>query len=215
MSISKLITIVEICMLVDLGRLKLTDTIDKYFPEYKNITIDELLSHTSGIDSNWDPTTDIYKSSRNRHVGKKIQSYNNYGYFLLSYIVDEIYGAKKLLSRVAQRCRIKWRITCSHDIPIGAYGIYMSSRDLCKFAERYTKLLTPKTLKQAKKYMLKYKIGKTSACGYDGSSGQYLIITKNHILVSLRQPKENDYNNMSAWDLTPVMQDIFNAISRT
>src|SRR6185503_15064112 len=51
-SITKMFTAVMILQLVDEGKLKLTDTLDKYFasvPNANKITIAHLLSHRSGI----------------------------------------------------------------------------------------------------------------------------------------------------------------------
>ncbi|MBR1905666.1 MAG: serine hydrolase [Clostridiales bacterium] len=51
-SVSKTFTAVAILQLAEKGKLKLDDTVDKYFPEYetgKKITIDHLLHMSSGI----------------------------------------------------------------------------------------------------------------------------------------------------------------------
>src|SRR5215469_15273243 len=51
-SITKMFTAVMILQLVEDGKLKLTDTLDKFFPQIpnaKNITIVQILSHRSGI----------------------------------------------------------------------------------------------------------------------------------------------------------------------
>lgn len=50
-SASKTLTAAAILLLKDQGKLKLTDTIQKFFPDfpYKNITIQLLLSHRSGL----------------------------------------------------------------------------------------------------------------------------------------------------------------------
>ena len=62
-SVSKQFTATGILLLMDKGKLKLTDSLRQYFPElpYSNITIYHLLTHTSGLPDymevvmkNWD-----------------------------------------------------------------------------------------------------------------------------------------------------------------
>lgn len=56
-SITKTFTATAILKLVELGKLSLNDTFDKFFKNYPNgkeITIYHLLSHTSGIPNWWD-----------------------------------------------------------------------------------------------------------------------------------------------------------------
>src|SRR2546428_5512783 len=51
-SITKMFTAMMILQLVEEGKLKLTDTLDKFFPQIPNaqkITIAQILSHRSGI----------------------------------------------------------------------------------------------------------------------------------------------------------------------
>ena len=50
-SVSKQFTAAAIMQLKEQGKIKLTDTVNFYFPEfpYKNITIKNLLNHTSGL----------------------------------------------------------------------------------------------------------------------------------------------------------------------
>jgi len=58
-SVTKVFTALLVYQLIDEGKLQLNSTLDKYFPTIKNantITIENLLSHTSGIYSvtDWD-----------------------------------------------------------------------------------------------------------------------------------------------------------------
>lgn len=56
-SITKIFTATAILKLVDMGKLSLSDNINMFFPEYpngKNISVYQLLSHTSGIPNWWD-----------------------------------------------------------------------------------------------------------------------------------------------------------------
>src|SRR5687768_11937709 len=53
-SITKMFTAVMVMQLVEEGKLKLTDTLDKFYPQIPNaakITIEQMLSHRSGIHS--------------------------------------------------------------------------------------------------------------------------------------------------------------------
>jgi CubicO group peptidase (beta-lactamase class C family) len=52
-SVSKPITGTAVLMLIEQGKLKLTDSVDHFFPEfpYKGITIEMLLSHRSGLNN--------------------------------------------------------------------------------------------------------------------------------------------------------------------
>jgi CubicO group peptidase (beta-lactamase class C family) len=96
-----------IFQLVEEGKLKLTDTLDKFFPQIPNaarITIGQILAHRSGIhnleaDGSWgkQPRTKEEMVARiaqgqpdfepdSRHL------YSNTGYHLLGYIVEKVGG---------------------------------------------------------------------------------------------------------------------------
>lgn len=107
---TKAITATAIMQLAEKGKLKLTDTLNKYIPDYprgKEITIKELLTHSSGIPdylndfevnnifySNYTPT-EIIKLFKNRPLKFKPGSqfsYSNSGYVLLGYIIEKVSG---------------------------------------------------------------------------------------------------------------------------
>ncbi|TYA74276.1 serine hydrolase [Seonamhaeicola marinus] len=108
-SITKQFTAVAILMLEERGKLKVTDTITKYIPDYpmgsQPITIHHLLNHTSGIKSytsiptlrhiikNETSTTDLIDFFKNQPTdflpGEKYK-YNNSGYILLGYIIEVV-----------------------------------------------------------------------------------------------------------------------------
>lgn len=110
-SISKMFTAIMILQLVDEGKLKLTDTLDKFLPEVPNakkITIQQILSHRSGIPNvrrgqnaqgnvNTTPMTKeehlalIVKASPDFEPGTK-SLYSNSGYFLLGLIIEKVTG---------------------------------------------------------------------------------------------------------------------------
>lgn len=123
-SITKMFTATMIFQLVEERKLKLTDTLDKFFPQIPNagkITIAHILAHRSGIH---DVTEDrdfrslrrspitkdkmldfIAKSKPDFEPGTKY-AYSNSGYFLLGYIVEKLTG-KSYQENLKQRITLK------------------------------------------------------------------------------------------------------------
>ena len=108
-SITKTFTAVMILQLVEEGKLKLTDTLDKFFPQVPNaqkITILQILSHRSGIpnvsrdQATWKPGEPVTKNEMLALIVKGIpefepgtrNSYSNSGYFLLGLILEKLTG---------------------------------------------------------------------------------------------------------------------------
>lgn len=110
-SITKQFTATAILMLADEGRLKLEDDITVYLPDYpthgKKISIEHLLTHTSGIVSYTNRPGFGANMGRDMTVDAMIASfkdeplefdpgarykYNNSGYFLLGAIVEKVSG---------------------------------------------------------------------------------------------------------------------------
>ena len=110
-SITKMYTATMILQLVEEGKLKLTDTLDKFFPQVPNaqkITIAQILAHRSGIPNvrrdrnsqanvNTTPITKdemlalIVKATPDFEPDTK-HSYSNSGYFLLGLILEKLTG---------------------------------------------------------------------------------------------------------------------------
>lgn len=109
-SVSKQFTAASILILAERNQLKLTDTITKFFPNFpfKNITIKQLLNHTSGLpkyfwiaEHEWDqkhpPSNsemiNFMETSSTASMffrpGRKFD-YSNTGYFVLASIVEKI-----------------------------------------------------------------------------------------------------------------------------
>lgn len=121
-SITKQFTAVAILMLADEGKLALTDDITRFLPDYptqgKKITIEHLLTHTSGIQSYTGKPAYMETMAMDFTVNQMIDGfkndpmlfapgerfdYNNSGYFLLGAIIEKISGqsyAKFLEQRI-------------------------------------------------------------------------------------------------------------------
>jgi CubicO group peptidase (beta-lactamase class C family) len=126
-SVSKQITAVIVLREVQNGRLKLDDEITKYLPKldstkYKNITIHQLLNHSSGISTlnaslEFKPGTDFY--------------YSNTGYNLLGEIVEKtskksfdelvliLFKEAKMLNSTTANLYSKGSLVCGYDGKIG------------------------------------------------------------------------------------------------
>jgi D-alanyl-D-alanine carboxypeptidase len=110
-SVTKQFTAVAILMLADEGKLSVSDEITKYLPDFptrgKRITIEHLLTHTSGI-RGYTEMPDFQKTINervsvnamiDRFKNEQLQfdpgtrwSYSNSGYFLLGAIVEKVSG---------------------------------------------------------------------------------------------------------------------------
>lgn len=108
-SITKQFTSTAVLMLVDEGKIKLDDDITVYLPDYpthgKKISIEHLLTHTSGIvsytskdntDRPKDPTVqqmiDTFKNDPLEFAPGSRYKYNNSGYYLLGAIIEKVSG---------------------------------------------------------------------------------------------------------------------------
>lgn len=120
-SITKQYTAVGIMILVDQGKLTINDEITKHLPDYptqgKKITIENLLTHTSGIkgytsmpafrsimhtDMTVAAMIDFFKNEPFEFEPGTRYTYRNSGYFLLGAIIEKISG-KSYADFVAQQ----------------------------------------------------------------------------------------------------------------
>jgi CubicO group peptidase (beta-lactamase class C family) len=110
-SITKQFTAVSILMLVQEGKLGLQDEITKFLPDYptqgRKITVEHLLTHTSGIQSYTDlpewlslwrkdftlkELIDLFKEKPMQFEPGERWAYNNSGYILLGAVIEKISG---------------------------------------------------------------------------------------------------------------------------
>ena len=110
-SLTKQFTAVAILQLVESGKLALTDPITKFIPDYptqgKSITIEHLLTHTSGIQSYTDKPSFLTSMRADLTPAELIASfrndpmkfdpgeqwaYNNSGYILLGHLIEQLSG---------------------------------------------------------------------------------------------------------------------------
>ena len=110
-SVSKQFTAMGILMLMEKGKLSLTDTLRKFFPQlpYKGVTIQNLLTHTSGLpdymsamENKWDHKKIAFNDDMINFLasekiparfapGKKFE-YSNTGYAILASIIQKVSG---------------------------------------------------------------------------------------------------------------------------
>jgi len=127
-SVTKMFTAVMIFQLVENGKLKLSDTLDKFYPQIPNankITIAQMLAHRSGIHNftkdrdfrSWKmnaKTEDemlaiIAKGKPVFEPGEKTE-YSNSGFVLLGYIVEKVGGKpyrEALKERITSKIGLK------------------------------------------------------------------------------------------------------------
>jgi CubicO group peptidase (beta-lactamase class C family) len=124
-SITKMYTAVMIFQLVEEGKLKLTDTLDKFFPQIPNasrITIAQILHHRSGIhdleaDGSWgkqprtkDEVVARIAQGQPDFEPDAMHRYSNAGYVLLGYVLEKAGGkphSEALKERITSKIGLK------------------------------------------------------------------------------------------------------------
>lgn len=104
-SISKPITAIAVMILFEKGLIDVNDHLSKYIPDipvtWNDITIHQLLTHTSGLahqpedmdtkhNLTIEETLEIYQSLPLVHEPGTAMSYSNMGYFVLSIIIEKV-----------------------------------------------------------------------------------------------------------------------------
>lgn len=127
-SITKISTAVVIFQLIEEGKLSLENKLSEYFPTIKNaenITIANMLNHTSGIydflqwkeyyakkekDFTQDELLDLIKQGKPEFKVGKESSYSNSNYLLLGFIIEKITGksfAENVKTRIIDKTGLK------------------------------------------------------------------------------------------------------------
>ena len=144
-SITKTFTAVMVMQLVEEGKLKLTDTLDKFYPQIPNaskITIEQMLSHRSGIHSftsdpdfpTWlmNPKTqaelvEIIAKGKPDFEPDAKYTYSNPNFLLLGYIVEKV-------GKQPYQTALKERITSK----IGLQDTYLGGKTNVKNNETFS-----------------------------------------------------------------------------
>jgi CubicO group peptidase (beta-lactamase class C family) len=147
-SVSKQFTAALVLKLVDRGKVALTDSIGRHLtglrPEWRAITIEQLLNHTSGLPrdfidlkrvaENLSGDALIAMAARDTLVSKPgtVYAYSNTGYMLLGALVEKLYGkpyAAVLRDEVAKPLGLKSLGVCD-DVASGHAAVgYIRSSD--------------------------------------------------------------------------------------
>ena len=139
-SITKMFTAAMILQLVDEGKLKLTDTLDKFLPQVPNakkITILQILLHRSGIpnvrrEQNAQGNVNTIPMTKDEHLALIVKAtpdfepdtkslYSNSGYFLLGLIIEKLTGKSyeaALQEKIATRIALKDTYTATGNIDV-------------------------------------------------------------------------------------------------
>jgi CubicO group peptidase (beta-lactamase class C family) len=133
-SITKMYTAIMVFQLVEEGKLKLTDTLDRFFPQIPNakkITIAQILNHRSGVpgiqpDGSWGRQA----RTKDELVARIAQGqplfepdtkhqYSNEGYILLGQIVEKVAG-KPYQDALTERITSKIGLKDTYYLAIGS-----------------------------------------------------------------------------------------------
>jgi CubicO group peptidase (beta-lactamase class C family) len=128
-SVTKTFTAALILQLVDEKKLKLTETLDKFLPQIPNakkITIEQILSHHSGIpnvrrEQNAQGNVNTLPMTKEEHLSLIVKAapdfepgakslYSNSGYFILGLIIEKITGKsyeEVLQEKIAKKIGLK------------------------------------------------------------------------------------------------------------
>ena len=139
-SITKMFTAAMILQLVEEGKLKLTDTLDKFFPQVPNarkITIVQILAHRSGIpnvrrEQSSQGNVNTTPMTKDEHLALIVKAtpdfepdtkplYSNSGYFLLGLIIEKVTGKsyeEALQAKIASKIGLKDTYTATGNIDV-------------------------------------------------------------------------------------------------
>lgn len=151
-SVTKQFTASAILQLVAAGKISLQDEITRFIPDYptqgKKITVEQLLNHTSGVQSytemeEWTPEiqkkdftpaglVDFFKNKPMQFEPGTQYNYNNSGYILLGYIIEKVSGmsyADYLAKKVFPAAGLKHTFYETQPRPIAGWAEGFSQGD--------------------------------------------------------------------------------------
>lgn len=139
-SITKMFTAAMILQLVEEGKLKLTDALDKFLPQIPNakkITILQILAHRSGIpnvrrEQNAQGNVNTTPMTKDEHLALIVKAtpdfepdtkplYSNSGYFILGLIIEKLTGKSyeaALQEKIATKIGLKDTYTATGNIDV-------------------------------------------------------------------------------------------------
>ena len=139
-SITKMFTAAMIFQLVEEGKLKQTETLDKFFPQIPNankITIAQILAHRSGIpnvrrEQNSQRNVNTIPMTKDEHLALIVKAtpdfepdtkslYSNSGYFLLGFIIEKVTGKsyeEALRQRITAKIGLRDTYTATGNIDV-------------------------------------------------------------------------------------------------
>ena len=205
-SVAKAFTMTAIGLLLDDGKLDVTDSLGQIFgaPDWNGVTIEHALTHRIGYgqghldidveDVSEYPTDDFLKlalSYPRPHAPGDHYQYTDAAFYLLSRVVDHVSGEKLdsfLWKRVFRHMSIQeiaWS-RCPHEYPMGATGLYISSHDMVKLGALYLsrgvwngkRLISEAWVNLAEERGYELHISAGDILGKGGMYGQYLGYSK-------------------------------------
>lgn len=143
-SVSKQFTAVLVLQLAESGKLKLDDKVSQYLSDfqndrYKNITIQQLLNHTSGISDSGNGL--LFKSGNSF-------SYSNKGFYFLGKLIEKVSG-KNLndnYTELFRKAELSNTFTADNFSGIHFAGAYLGTPKKFQKVENMPKRLTEKSI---------------------------------------------------------------------
>jgi len=226
-SITKLFIIIALANLYNLGYLKFSDKIIKYFPNYMypNIKLYHIINHTSGLLSKWSylnkktgryvmyTNTEQYFDSKDRYKYvlslpqtekfKKFK-YNNFTYDILCAIIKKITGqyVDDYLKKIFfDKYNIKIRWEKNFNQPYGAFGLHILYNDLHKLTNLIPFL---KSINFNPNLVYHHiNVSGYNFFGHTGSGGQYLYISLKYNMFFMALSFDDPDNKPTDKQLSP------------
>lgn len=179
MSITKLFVVLCISFLEFHNKLNIADKVAKYIPgyQYSEMTISDVITHTSGLDNKWPPYENYNTDPDHRRASLRLEithrvgeyHYNNSAYDILCDIIEKItkVGVDKFIGNIffnKSGIDYSW-YSCGK--PYGGFGLSISKYDAHKIPSLLYFLKSTNY-----RHILDNEIQKY--IGHSGSGGQFL-----------------------------------------